>query len=308
MYSHTLRYRIATGSFTLPVVALITLLAWITPARFADSSLWGGLGMVGVTAYLLTELNNRNALLRVRSRMVSSTFLLAMAACPTLHNFSPSLVPMTCMALSYFMLFDSYQRIKAEGYIFHAFLFASVGSLTFPPFLICPLLYYVSMIFQLRNFTWRTFMAGILGLAVPYWIYAAFAIWHNRLDTAFLYLLDWAKLPLPDYSSVTLPQWVTGGTLTVLSAAALIHFFHTAYNDKIRVRMFFYCIVTQELALMAGLILLPQYFTEILPILILNSAPLLAHHLTLLRGRWGEWWFYLALLSFAVMAYFNYTA
>lgn len=306
MYSHTLRQRIATGTLTLPLTAVLTVLTWGLVAHPSDAGLWEGLAITGLCAYMLMELNNRNTLLRIRSRMVSSCFLVVMAVCPTLHSFSLSLLPMVCFALSYFMLFASYQEPQAQGYLFHAFLFASLGSLLFPPMLVCCLLYYFSMLFQLRNFTWRTFMAGLLGLLTPYWVCAAYAIWHNHLDTAFLYLLDWLTPPLPDYSLLTLPQWITGGTLIVLAVASLIHFAHTAYNDKIRTRMFFYCIATQQVALIAALALMPQCFNQLLPLFVINTAPLLAHHLTLARGWWAELWFYVVVVAAGGMAFANY--
>lgn len=304
MYSHSLRNRIATGTFTLPIVALLTLIVWAVP-HLNEIEIWAGLAVTGLTAYSLMELNNRYALLRVRSRMVSTTYLVLMVACSMLHHFSMALIPMLCFVLSYFMLFASYQDTHSQGYIFHAFLFAGVGSIFFPPMLILALLYYFSMLVQLRNFTWRTFMAGVLGMLLPYWLYTAYAIWSNHLDTAFLYLLPWISYHVPDYSSIALSQWVTVGTLGLLSLFALVHFFHTAYNDKIRTRMFFYVIVTQEIMLSAGLLLLPQFYEVQLALFIANSAPLLAHYYTLAKGKFVDIWFYLSLLMLLGVAVVN---
>lgn len=305
MYSHSLRTRIATGTFTLPIAALLTFILWAMP-HLAEAEIWAGLAVTGLTAYALMELNNRYALLRVRSRMVSTTYLVLMLACPMLHHFSTALLPMLCFVLSYFMLFASYQDTHSQGYVFHAFLFAGIGSIFFPPVLIMALLYYFSMLVQLRNFTWRTFMAGVLGVLLPYWLYVAYAIWSNHLDTAFLYLLPWVNYQLPDYSSIALSQWITVGTLGLLSLFALIHFFHTAYNDKIRTRMFFYVIVTQEIVLSAGLALLPQFYDVLLALFIANSAPLLAHYYTLAKGKFVDIWFYLSLLLLLGVAAVNY--
>lgn len=84
MYSHSFRSSVVTGSFTLPVMAVLTLVVWMFP-DVENWKLWAGLGMTFLTAYSIMELNNRHALLRVRSRMMSVSFLTLMLTCPALH-------------------------------------------------------------------------------------------------------------------------------------------------------------------------------------------------------------------------------
>lgn len=133
-------------------MAVLTLVLWVLPGM-ADSTLWGGLAITMLTAYLIMELNNRNALLRIRSRMMSTTFLFMMLVCPTLHCWNIDALTVVCLIAAYFTLFASYQKYRCEGYIFHAFLFVSLGSMAFPPMLVLALAFYVSMLFQLRNLT-----------------------------------------------------------------------------------------------------------------------------------------------------------
>lgn len=305
MYSHSFRSSVVTGSFTLPVVAVAALVAWVAPA-VNDWNLWAGVAMTALTAYSIMELNNRNALLRVRSRLMSVTFLTLMASCPALHTWNVGMVPALCYVASYLVLFPSYQKYRAEGNVFHAFLLMGIGSLVFPPMVVLVAAFYFSMLFQLRNFTWRTFMAGIFGFAVPYWFYAAYAVWQNRLDTAFLYLFDWFSPALPDYSQLTVPQLVTAGFLIALVIVSLVHFFHTAYNDKIRTRMLLYVLFTQEVCLLVGMVLLPTHFETQLRLFLVNSCAFIAHYYALGRGRFFDLWFNFSVLLFLAFAVFNY--
>lgn len=304
MQRHTLRDRIVTGSFTLPVMAVLTLLIWVIPNP-EDGVRWVGLGVTLLTAYAIMELNNRNSLLRIRSRLMSTTYLMLMAICPMLHGWSEEMIPGLCLIMSYGVLFASYQQVRPQGYAFHAFLLISLGSLFFPPLLLCGVAYFISMIFQLRTFTWRSFTAALLGTAVPYWGYAAYAIWQNHLDTAFLYLTDWFHPTLPDYSRLPLPMLVTCGTVLLFSLLAFVHFFHTAYNDKIRTRMYFYVITTQEVLLAAGMLLLPDHATQTLRLLIINSSLLIAHYYALGRGRFFGGWFNVSLLLLIALGVYN---
>ena len=110
------------SSFTLPVMAVVTSLLWLLTGP-ADQWRWLTLALTALTTYIVVELNNRHALLRIRSRLVSSAFLLFMAASPFLHTHWQAAALMFAFALSYAMLFQTYQRVRAEGYVFHAFLF-----------------------------------------------------------------------------------------------------------------------------------------------------------------------------------------
>ncbi len=278
---------------------------WLLP-DMGSWRLWAGLGMTGLNAYLVMELSNRNSLLRIRSRMMSAVYLVLMAVCPMLHAWNTGMIPTLCFLLSYFTLFSSYQKVRPEGYIFHSFLFAGIGSLFFPPMLVVALAYYVSMLFQLRNFRGRTFMAGLIGLLTPYWVFAAYAIWQNRLDRAFLYLLDWIPPFAPDYNGITQAQWVTAGCLLFFALLAFIHFFHTAYNDKIRTRMFFYVVATQEVVLVTGLVFFPQHLNTILGLFIANSSLLIAHYYALGKGRFFPFWFNVSLAVFVALGVYNY--
>ena len=117
-----MRKSIVTGEFTLPVMALLTLPLWALP-DWANWSLWAGLVLTGFTAYLIMELNNRNTLLRIRSRMMSTTFLFLMLICPQLHGLHSGMLSMLLWVLSYHTLFASYQHRRPRGLcVPHVFL------------------------------------------------------------------------------------------------------------------------------------------------------------------------------------------
>lgn len=304
MYNHSFRNKVATGQFTLPVTMIITLLGWVMPDP-GSVLLWIGAAVTGISAYLIVELNNRNTLLRIRSRMMSSTFLVLMLVCPALHVWQKEMLIVPLFLLSYFVLFASYQKVRPEGEIFHAFLFQGLASLIFPPMLVVCLGYYISMMFQLRNFTFRTFAAGLLGALLPYWFYAAFSLWNGTIDTAFVYLYDWFLPRIPDYSVVSRDQWITLGVIGFFSLTAFIHFFRTAYDDKIRTRMLFYVLATQQILIILGIVLLPQCFEEEMRLLIVNSAFFIAHHFALARGRMMDVWFVVSLMLLVAFGTYN---
>lgn len=294
----------ATGSFTLPMAALLACGLWLLPDGVGAME-WGGLAATGVVAYVMTEWNNRFSLIRIRSRLMSATYLLLMGACPFLHVWDTAMVPVVCMLLAYGLLFMAYQKPRAEGEVFHAFLFTGIGSFFFPPLLLLAPLHYVAMFVQLRVLGWRTFVAGLFGLVLPYWFYAGWLLWQHELGA---FLSRWTgafDFSPPDYACLTLPQEVSFLFLLFFSLTSLAHFVRTSFNDKIRIRMFFYMMLVQELLLIVSVVLLPQHFDVLFRLLVANSAPLLAHYFALARGRWMNAWFIVSLVLLLLLAAFN---
>lgn len=307
MREHNLRTRIATGSATLPVAIALLVVQW-TLVALRDETAWWGLPIAVVTTYLLMELNNRNALLRVRSRMVSTTFVALLAASPFLYHDWLRLVPALTLAAAYFPLFATYQRRDAAAGAFNAALLLSLGSLVWPPLLLLLVPIFIGLAVQLRSLSYRTFMGLVLGAFVPYWVYAGVAVWRGDIETAFLPFLA-AFVPTPitseSYLSIPLPQLVTCGYVVFVTLFAIIHFYRTAFNDKIKTRMFFDVFILVEAVLIGGLCAQPQLHAQLLPLLLVNSAPIIAHQLTLSRGRWANVWFWICLLGLLVLLIFN---
>ena len=305
MFRHNFRHQVVTGTFSFPLMALITGIFWIIPG-LGDSNLWLGLLCCAVTTFLLTELSNRHSLLRIRSRMVSITYLMLMLICPVLHSGAAHLVPALCLVLCYFMLYSSYQQLRPAGHIYHAFLFAGIGSLFYAPMLLLAIGFYVSILFQLRNMSWSSLAAGLLGFITPYWILAAYAIWHDKPGVFVADVIDWFRLPIGDFTQMSQPQYLSTGVLIFLALLAFIHYFRTAYNDKIRTRMHYYIVATQELIIWASFILFPVYYEEQLTLLILNSSLLLAHYYALAKGRFFHYWFNFNVALLAALGIYNY--
>ena len=77
MRERNFRTRITQGVYTLPAAIVIGCLLCLT-AGYDNITAWEGFGIVVVVTYLLAELNNRSTLLRIRSRMVSTSFASAL--------------------------------------------------------------------------------------------------------------------------------------------------------------------------------------------------------------------------------------
>lgn len=287
MRNNRFQNKVATSGITLPVAALVATLLWIALGPLSQEKIIGWV-CCGLCSYLLVEFNNSNALLRIRSRLTTSTFLLGMGSFTFLHESLEALIITFFILGCYYFLFRSYQESHSSANIYHAFLSFGIACLICPVLLcLLPFLYW-SMAAYLRSFSFKTFCASILGLVTPLWFYGAY----------FIYLQDYASLweKLQQFTTFTIPSMADYLNLDMIKVSAFllifilgligsIHAIKTSYNDKIRTRMQFYTLILFEGVVLLLLLAQPQLFDISFSILILTSAPVIAHFFALTSFR-----------------------
>lgn len=290
---------------TLPVTVVLAVALWAAGGHDRDSLL--GLAATLALTYFIMEMVNRNQLIRVRSRLVSASFLALATTAHFLHPIGLAYVPPFCLLVAYGLLFSAYQKPRAEGEVFYAFLALGAGGFAFPPLWLLAVVLWFCMAAQLRVMTWRTLTASVFGLALPAWVYVVWMLWQGRQDEAFGFVHPYLARTLPpDFAAVPVWQWVNAAFLGVLVLLGLLHYYRTNFNDKIRVRMCYYTIICVELPLVAALCLLPDCFETLYLLLLVNSAPLVGHYFALARGRrLMDIWLWMWLVGLIVLWTYN---
>ena len=165
-----LQHKIAESTWTLPIAAVFAALWWLLPftQRWQEPI---GLAVCVLVTYVLMELNSANALLRVRSRMVSVVYLLLMCAVGWLHAFNWPYVAVLCVAISFYNLFLTYDQRNAAVPTFHTHLFVALASFVWPPLLWLSVVQWWNQAIFLRSMSWRCCWAAFFGLATPYFFW-----------------------------------------------------------------------------------------------------------------------------------------
>ncbi len=276
---------------------------WWLPERRFTPDLVVGLLLVALTAYVVMETNNTYQVIRVRSRMMSSVWLFLSASVIPFHYFSPVLLATFCLAVSIYLLFRTYQQPQPVVDTFHSFLLLALGSIVLPQMaLFAPFFLWYFIVFM-RALSLRSFFAGLLGLVLPFWFWAAWQIWIGDLSP----LLAWWRDLLSTVDEGLVPLVQTGGWQAVWdkvsawqsdfylsNATFLVLFFLTfwtsvyylesSFDDKIRTRMMMYVYLMQSWLIIILSVVTFQ-FTAFTPLLMFSVTPLLAHYFTL-RNTW----------------------
>ena len=292
----------------MPICAVLATILWWWPQQsFAISNIIGWV-LCALTAYICLETNGVQQIIRIRTRMMASVWLVLASCLAFMHPLDTPAISAVCMAMSYYLLFRCYQLYDSVAWIFHSFLFLGIGSLFSAIMLPMGLLYYIYLIGFLRSLTWRGFWAGIVGLILPYLGWAAWCFLMDKTDSMFDFItLHFVLHPISLESLTSLPfSWmVSMGVVILLSLVSLFHYLQTKYNDKIRVRMVLYIYTIQTILLIIYLFLQPQEFQNTMALLVVSACPLIAHYFSLTRSWLSNAFFFLSLLLCGVMAYLN---
>lgn len=304
MRNNRFQNKVATSGFTLPVAALVATLLWAAIGPMSQTKVYCWL-CCALCSYLLVEFNNANALLRIRSRLTTSTFLLGIGSFPFLHESLEALSVTFFMLGCYFFLFRSYQESNSSSNIYHAFVSLGIACLIHP-LLLCfiPFVYW-SMAVYLRSFSFKNFCASLLGILTPFWFYSAYLIYlqdYNRI-IGFLQNILLFKFPSwSDYLSMDICRLSAFLLIFILGLISSIHALKTSYNDKIRTRMQFYTLILFETVILLFLLAQPQQFNLFMALLTLTSAPVIAHFFALTSYRITNLLFILSIFIYLLIA------
>lgn len=280
-----LQNRISENRVTLPFIAAYSLALWLICGLIANNW-WLQFVCFTLSTYLMIELNNRNALIRIYSKMVSCCFLvLSTAACFMFSELRESLAS-TLMIASCILLFRTYQNQDSTGAAYYTFLCISMASLAYVQTLLYVPFYWLMMIFFIQSIGMRMFVASLLGVITPYWFATAYFIYIADFSVFFEHFDNLiAFSDVFSLSILTLEQSIILIFTVILFTIGCVHFLNTSYNDKIRTRMMYYCFILMGGVSVILVLLLPQHYGLLMRMIIISTCPLIAHFIALTKTR-----------------------
>lgn len=248
--------------------------------REGNVALWFSFGCGVLAVYLMAELNNNYVLLRVSSRMLSSTLALLFAiAIPCHQNQEPGSVLMVCSLLSLFPLFAIYQQPNPL-YTFYAYALISLSSLIFPKFLwMLPVYWLIQGYF--RGFSLQCLSASFLGIILPYWFYGGLAIMEGWSESFIAHVSAVVEFRPYDLSLLDWRDVITFVFVLIVFVVGTVDFYVNQFKDKTRVRLIYNALVLYWIAIAIILIAQPHFFWTFLPVMLVSTAILFGHFFTL---------------------------
>jgi hypothetical protein len=299
--------KVAESRLTLPVIAAYGIGMWLL-CGFIQQNWWIQFICYMISTYLMIELNNSNALIRIYSRTVSAAFIILSCMACFLFPSMNGAIAQLCIVASLLTVFRTYQDKSSVGWCFYTFLFLSLGSLTIVQILWFVPVFVIVMAFFIYSLSYRTFCASLIGLLLPYWFLAAWTLWESGSDfTPFIaHFSPLTEFLFPfDYQSIPLTHILTFIFLVILCLTGIVHYLRTSYNDKIRIRQIFYSFIFMNIMATVFVAIQPQYADLMLRMMIITTSPIIAHFISLTYTRFTNIAFYVIMGTALILTVFN---
>ena len=294
--------RVAESSLSLPVSAIISILIWFA-AGLVSRKLWIPLLLTGFSTYLIAEMNTRNTLLRIRSRMMSCVFLWLATMQATIAVRWQTALIQTLTGLCIYLLLFCYKDKKEVPSIFCIALIISMGSIIWTPFLyFLPIVIFLLCV-PLYAISFKAVSAIIMGIILPYWALIPYFVYKENIDwikNHFEGLYD--SSVLFDYSNTTTGQLVFYAILMILMLTGWIHFVRTAYKDKLKTRNLYDVIISLSIFFAIIVPIVPPYADYTLGMLTIATCPLAAHFFSLTSTKLTNIVFIITIVIIAIVS------
>lgn len=295
----------AESRAALPCTAVYALLVCLC-CGFFEQQLWWQTGVLVVSSFLMMELNNANALIRIYSRMVSCSYLVLVVMAHFLLVSLPCGVEQLFFIAFFLFLFRAYQDKRATGTVFYAFAMLGIASLQFVQILYFLPVALVLLFTNIMAGSARTLCAALMGVAVPYWFVGGYDLYTGNLHDLVGHVQGlWTFAPLADISVLDMQREATFVLVATMSVIGMVHFHRNSYKDKIRTRMLFETFTVFNLAVALFMALQPQHFDALLSMLIVCTSPLLGHYISLTNTRLTNVTFVVLLVLTLLATVFN---
>lgn len=289
----------------LPVTAVYVVLVCLA-AGLLEGHMWVSFALLAVSAFLMMQLNNANALIRVYSRMVSCAFLVLTVMSTFLLADPVYGGVQLCLVAFYVLFFRAYQDKRAVGSLFYAFLMIGIASVWFVQILFFVPVLWILLYTNVLAGSVRTFFASVMGLILPYWFVEVYYVYMGEPQALLPHFLALAQFrPLELSLPWTGPQLSATALVLLCTVVGVVHFHRNSYMDKIRTRMLFEIFSAMAVCTVVFLFLQPQHVNSLLGMLIVSVSPLFGHYVSLTRTRLTNISFFIFLLLTLVVTAYN---
>lgn len=300
-----LQNKVAESRYALSLMAVYAIGIWYL-GGLVEHRLYFQLACLTVSTYMMLEINNSNALIRIYSRMVSCSFL----ALTTMSAFLfPSLreaLVQLCVITAYTLIFHFYQDKEAPGLTYYAFLCLGIASVLFIQILFFVPFIWLLIGFKMMAFSFRMFCASLIGLLTPYWFLTPLSLFTGRFDALVAHFVSIAEFqPMFQYQDISEHYMVTFAFVCLIAVIGTIHFLRNSYMDKIKTRMIYELLMWLNILTILFIVLQPQHFEILLGIMIVNTSPFIGHFLALTHTKWTNALFYILVFCILLLTAYN---
>lgn len=239
-------------------------------------------------AFIIMQINNRYAFIRIRTMLPASLFILLVGGFSQMHTLHPVYFGAFFLLIAIYRLFDMFDRAKPYSAVFDAGFWLGVGSLFYFNLVLLLPAFLIGIAILSREYNWRSFLINILGTFLPWF----FAFSYTILTKHFLELLKTLEeniTSVNNHFNTNLPLQLFLGFLILLTVLGSLKMVQQYDTKKVSSRKYFSFFFVLFIFSLLNIIFIPATSQEMLIIVAIPICFLVSNFLVFIKSRfWSE--------------------
>ncbi len=255
-------------------------------------------------AFYIVSMGTNYILYDARTYLPGFFFVLASACFPEVQRFNPVLFANIFLLIALDKLFDSYKKEGVSFLFFEAALLISIGSFFYPNLIFFLFFLWTSLII-LRPFNWREWVFTLIGMAMPYILWAGYYfVMGKNVPEYFQQLWRNITVSIPGWNYFKIINYILYSFLALLIIISSYIYLSQFYTKKVQTRKFFLVLFWLFLNCIGILFFVPSAYAEMLFIIAIPVSYLLSYYFVQAKKIvWSEALVFLFMLLIFIMQY-----
>jgi len=212
--------------------AFIALRLYSIGVQFDNLSFWACLLIQIGIAFFLLQLNHIFNIIQERTFLPALFFLLFTGCNPVFYNDLKGSVAALCLVLSYYFLFNSYQKPESQINAMNISILLVLGSLLWTPLLFFFPVFWIGF-YRFQCFNGRVFFANLTGFVIVYLFIFAWSVFQGDRNIFLSLLPDFNWLLTPYKFSFNILEGITYGFIIFVYILVGIYLFFIYISEKV---------------------------------------------------------------------------
>jgi len=220
----------------------ISVRLYLVDSQWNNLSFWACLVIQIGIAFFLLHLNHYFNIIQGHTLLPAFFYLLFVGINPAFYLDINGSIASLCIILSYYFLFESFQKPESQINALNISLLLVLGSLLWTPILFFfPVFWLGFHRFQCLNT--RVFFANLIGFVIVYLFIFTFSVFKNDINIFFSFLPQFNELFLFQNPELSFFDWLTVGFFLIILCVIGIYLFLINISERlwtIYILSFFY--------------------------------------------------------------------
>ena len=262
--------------------------------------------LVIFTGFLIQQVNDRFALIRTRTKLPATMFVIFIGGFVNMHTLHPVFFAGILLVFAIHSLFAVFDNPNTFPQIFNAGFFIGIGSLFYFNLVILIPAFLIGIPILCREFHWREFVILLIGFIVPFIFAFSYAFFSNHLQDYLNTIEQNIVTPVNQFSTnYSLHIFLT--ILIILTIIASIKLIQQYDTRKVSSRKYYLVFLIIFISSIISFIFVPAVSLEMLVISIIPITFLISNLFVSIESRfWGELLFTFLLIIVIFIQFSDY--